>query len=214
MSKTNKLKKLFEEWKEAHNHESDSEYRSYKITDIKKDSFCNDGIICEEKFDGLLFIGKESHIDGDRIAITDDSFWLRKVANNEKKPQLFGTRLTMIANAYFYGNYTDIDTNKKDNGVLSKTAILNLNKRGGKSSTSYNSLRIYTEKYSDKIIEEIKIINPKIIVVCGVKELFDSLIKEKINNTNIKYIYLKHPSYRRISHKNYLADFQNQIENS
>ncbi|MGN0454227.1 MAG: hypothetical protein ACI4G1_03535 [Ruminococcus sp.] len=36
MSKTDKLQKLFEEWKEAHNKESDSEYRSYNITDIKK----------------------------------------------------------------------------------------------------------------------------------------------------------------------------------
>lgn len=64
MSKTDKLQKLFEEWEEAHKKESDSEYRSYNITNIKKDSFCNDGIICEEKFDGLLFIGKELWLCG------------------------------------------------------------------------------------------------------------------------------------------------------
>ena len=195
MDKTEKLKNLFDEWKNAHNEESDKKYNAYRIDNIEKSSFCYDGIVCEKQFDGLLFIGKESNI-GSKHTNLNDYFWLKEVAYNHENPYLFGTRLIMITNAYENGNKTGI--NEKPCDVLKKTALINLNKRGGKSSASFKSLKKYTEKYLDKIVKEIEIINPKTIVICGVKDLFDSLIKDKIGNGNIQYIYLKHPSYRRI----------------
>ena len=41
---------------------------------------------------------------------------------------------------------------------------MNINKRGGVGSCNLNILKNYYEKYEEEILEEIKIINPRIIV--------------------------------------------------
>lgn len=208
MSKTDELNNLFVEWKKAHENESNDEYKNYRVDNIDKNSFCNDGIICEEKFNGLMFICKESHIKDDNTG-----FWLKKVSDNDDvKPYLFGTRLILTANAFFSGNYTDIDSNR-DCNVLKQVALLNLNKRGGKNNTNNKSLEQYTYKYVDYIEKEISIINPATIILCGTGDLFNKYIKSKFDYNSVKLIYLKHPSYRCISHLNYLKELKKQIEN-
>ncbi len=199
-----KITDLFDSWKDA--HKTDEEYEKYKTEGIDKNYFCYDGIINEGDFCGLLFICKESHIDKDEPIDKDNYFWLREVAKGEKKPGLFGTRLSIIANAYF--------NNNEGLSVLKKVALVNLNKRGGKSSTEYKKLDIYTKKYATYIAKEIDIIKPKVIVLCGTKTLFDTYISKKLDKYKSEYspkiISLYHPSYKRISHKNYLNDFLNQ----
>lgn len=44
---------------------------------------------------------------------------------------------------------------------------MNINKRGGSSSTDFKELNKYAEKYKEFIKREIEIINPDYIICCG-----------------------------------------------
>ena len=45
---------------------------------------------------------------------------------------------------------------------------MNINKRGGFSYTNMAILNIYAMQFSDNIVSEIEIINPELIICCGI----------------------------------------------
>lgn len=194
-----KIKALFYRWKEAQLTESDEHYAEYRFGNVGKASFLPDGIIDYEAYSKsnikVLFIAKEANWGGNdtntEINDKDDVFWLQTVVKGPTKPTNFSNGIAMLNNAFITNNYNFVDENHKS---LENIAFINLNKRGGYSSCSYNTLSGYTKTYADYIAEEIDLINPDIIICCGdaVLYLVNTVVKIK---TNPRIIGVFHPSY-------------------
>lgn len=221
MSKTEELKALFEEWKDCHANESG--YLDYHNKEkgacdyIPKENFVCDGIMDELKFNEaqikILYIAKECNLDIRRYIETDpENFWAKKEVEKceryekcEKHEKCKGwfdcckslktsilKGILMLNNAIINNDYSK--PNKEHPTSLLNVAFMNLNKRGGLENSEFNSLEGYVKKYKDKISEEIRIIDPDIIVCCGedVKKLVN---KNSLAEAKVKVVWAYHPSY-------------------
>ncbi len=218
MNKHTNLADLFNDWHKKHKNEPDAEYNLYKNGNVDKESFCRDGIINESAYSSadkkILFIAKEGNegrgSNSTNVNINCD-FWLQGVANGVYGTTYFARRLAILANAYHNDEYTNPNNDIK---ILNKCAFMNLNKRGGYSRCSWNTLEHYTEKYACFIRNEIAIIAPKLIVCCG-KNLKALLEDNKLIPDlpeSAKTIEVYHPSYFVISNKRYIEALGNVLK--
>ena len=220
MSKTKQLQTLFEEWKKAQIEESDDNWTITKpkgTKNIKKQFFCEDGIIDESVYDTeklkVLFITNEANIENHlefipaNIGSRIDSF---KDYYTSKKDPWDGKMCERICCLF----QTIIDDYSKSPFIYARRfAFMNINKRGGDKDIGDGShLAKYCELYSNYILKEIEIINPDIIIWLGTKS-FNMDFKDKylnakkndgkyyieINNRMIPLIGTWHTSYYRIS---------------
>ena len=207
MSKIEELNKLFDKWKEKQsNEDKDSNTIPKIIKRIDKNSFTSDGFIFGEKAGGVLYILNESNLQ-DSSKESYDFFWLKgayKVENNINKSPI--PRRIELMQKYICSKVKDIN--------LQDISYMNINKRGGFSSRDNEALWNYYNEYKENFIfEEIKIIEPKIIVVCtGYKDIYKDLLEHQ---KDLKYKYIvnmKHPSYSYVSDKDYIEEFEKEVE--
>ena len=222
MSKTEELKTLFEEWKDCHANESDDEYYKYhkqkKDTSpdyIPKENFVCDGILDEFKFNvarpKILYIAKECNLDVRHYIETDPSaFWAIKDFEDNNLPILL-KGIAMLNNAIINNDY--LKPNKNSASLLN-IAFMNLNKRGGLKNCVWDTLYGYVEKYKDKISEQIRIIDPDIIICCGQSVKEDIVDKFHLAEAKVKVVWAYHPSYRRISDISKLEKLKENMENA
>ena len=139
---------------------------------------------------------------------TNDRFWMQNVVKSKAKNRNNyydnGQELSKeekkkdkTAQSTYYNclmaiaNET-IEQNEQNADVLKSCAYMNINKRGGQSSCNMTRLRDYSIAYKYYIQEEIRLLNPKNIIVLG------NLPKETLSiiaTNGIKtYTYPKHPS--------------------
>lgn len=201
------IAELFEKWKKEQTIETDEEYNTYKFEKVSKTSFLPDGIIDAEKYFSaskkVLFIAKEANWGGNNteneVNGTNSDFWLQSVVNNTGayagKETNFSKGLAMLYNAYTTNSF--VSPNYSHNG-LKNCAFINLNKRGGYSFCSYPTLVGYVQKYGKYIVEQIDLINPDIIICCGIA-LVDIVKNYAKPNCSAKIIGVYHPSYYGIS---------------
>ncbi|ADQ03903.1 hypothetical protein Calow_0304 [Caldicellulosiruptor owensensis OL] len=117
-------------------------------------------------------------------------------------------------------NYQDIDESKLKE-ALNMFAVINLKKEAGSGSSNYDDIFNHAEKYKNEWLEEIKIINPHLIVCGGTFDIIREVLK--INNimtcdSGAKYflkderVFLKfpHPAYQ-VSDKMLFAYFKETI---
>lgn len=188
------LNELFEAWKNAQINEIEWENTFPKKYENGqpiippeefKGSFCVDGFL-SDKFNGVLFILKESNTDGEYKG----TFWF-KDCENQKGWKKYKNALE------FYLKKLSLNDESYKN-----CAYMNLNKRGGYGRCDENQLGEYVKKYKHFIANEIEIIKPTYIVCCGANIIFE-LIKEIITEYKIKGITLydgyhpAYPSYRK-----------------
>ena len=207
MSKIQELNTLFEQWKEKQSQEDKNSNTIPKIIKrIDKDSFTADGFLFGEKAGGVLYILNESNLqEGTKESY--DFFWLKgayKVKNNINKNPI-PRRIELMQN---------IISNKIPEIDIQDISYMNINKRGGFSSRDNEALWNYYNEYKEKFIfEEIKIIEPKIIVVCtGFKKIYSDILK---HHEELKYKYIidmYHPSYSFASDEDYLDKFKKELE--
>ena len=71
------------------------------------------------------------------------------------------------------------------------------NKRGGFSYTDMTILNTYAMQFSDNIVQEIEIINPELIICCGIglKRIINMVYKKCNKNLNKDIIEVHHLSY-------------------
>lgn len=207
------LSELFDLWRKE--HENDEAFRQYEKRGVEKTSFECDGIINEETYNKqkskVLFIAKEGNMGGrDTNAVvnkTDDSFWFRGVVEGKNKRNLFARRIIMLCNALSSGDYDNVDSRSLD--AMSGAAFMNLNKRGGYRYCDWSVLEAYTIRFSEYIRREIELIEPDIIICCG--RGVEYLLREHVFKDSCKIpklIEVYHPSYFRISDKEYLRLFE------
>jgi len=212
LSMTEKLNKLFTDWKEQQEKEEDQSFSSYEKRAVCKTSFDPDGIINEKEYQSnprgkkILFIAKEGNVGGNsdknQVNKSNAVFWLRCIVNGDYSQTTFSNRLALLCNALHSEIFEKKD---KNHDILKRAAFMNLNKRGGYRYCNWSVLERYTEKYSDFIKNEIEIIAPDIIVCCGkgVKYLLEKyVVNQLICSPRLVEVY--HPSYFKISDKEYL----------
>lgn len=201
------ITELFEKWKKEQAIETDEDYNNYKFENVSKTSFLPDGIIDVKMYFNaskkVLFIAKEANWGGsdteNKVEGCDGDFWLQSVVTNTGefagKETNFSKGLAMLYNAYITNSFDSPDYSH--NG-LKNVAFINLNKRGGYSFCSYQTLVGYVQRYGKHIAEQIDLINPDIIICCGTK-LVDIVKRYAKPNCSAKIIGVYHPSYYGIS---------------
>lgn len=178
-----RLKLLFSYWEKAQNSESEESYRKtcpkglesvYKF----RESFIPDGCVDYELYEKagtkLLFILKEPSSNNNKEPSNlyigknnDESFenhWYKETINANNTDEKYRVRFERMASVF------SVDTKS--------TAMININKRGGFcNGTNDTKLKNYTKTYREFIVEQIKILNPDIIISCiggsAYYELFD-----------------------------------------
>lgn len=173
MGKIEELNRLFIEWENAQSVESE-ESLSLTINgkNIRKDFFEIDGIIDEDAFEKeeikVLFVSAEANCDeygaAKGVSKTDykkDYIEYYKTGYDSWRGKM---RERICALYGFITNQKD----KELHLLANKFAVLDLNKRGGRSQID-NGLHIveYTKVYKHFIRKEIKIIDPDLIVWIG-----------------------------------------------
>ena len=215
MKKTELLSDLFNKWEDAHAQENDA---SIALTingeNISKLNFERDGIIEEEIFEKekikVLFISAEANVDGygakDGVVKSDYKEEYLDYYKSGKDPWRGKMRERISA---LYGYLTGQKTNDFST-LANKFAVMDLNKRGGKSTIDGGKHIVeYTKVYKKFMKEEITIIDPDIIVWIGcntydqgIPELLDceSIDGKKYfkhNNKKIPIIRMWQTSYVR-----------------
>lgn len=177
--KYNSLDELFKAWQEKEMH--------------KGKVFNCDGIIDKKEWSNLpqnkriLFLLKEAYhgekqdglIQNSCYDLTSDlkengpwKMWYRVV---DWTYAILNTTETKLA------DYEECSKVPSNNEILRQAAVVNIKKSDGKSRSNYEELRNYVAADREELLEEIKLINPGVIV-CGYTS---SLFKEIIGKENI-----------------------------
>ena len=90
--------------------------------------------------------------------------------------------------------------------------FMNINKRGGFSYTNMAILNTYAMQFSDNIVNEIEIINPELIICCGIglKRIINMVYTKCDKELNRPIVEVNHPSYV-ISKEKYLDSFREEL---
>ena len=196
MTKTEELDQLFERWIAKQNAKGEK-------------SFCKDGIVNEEVFSKektrLLIISNESN-DGkkstpvlaDRRIAFRDYFSL---GHDNWRGKLRERCCEM------YKLLTDQKEMPTNEAAL-HFAFMNLNKQGGGEISNVSHIAQYCDSYKNEILEEIRIIDPDIIIWSGLKTISIACnqlgVKEQdgvktlcVNGRSVPVIATWHTSYYR-----------------
>ena len=173
MNKQEQLNQLFKEWKNAHHLEPDESLKkTINGKYIDKDFFEKDGIIDEVAYlnekTKVLFISAEANADEynakngiketDYCKVYIDYYYSGKDDWKGKMRE----RLSAI-----YGCITN-QPEMPFHELANRFAVMDLNKRGGKSTLDGGEhIKHYVEYYKEYIKKEIEIINPDLVVWIG-----------------------------------------------
>ena len=200
-----KMKKLFEKWKQEHKDDKLYEYDTPSIDGkiIPKENFISDGFCVSNviKENTILYIAKESHeYDKDSI--------INKEKINEYKylKKCFADNKNTSFPSRIRGMQEILGKDIKD------MTFMNINKRGGFSYTNMAILNTYAMQFSDNIVNEIEIINPELIICCGIglKRIINMVYTKCDKELNRPIVEVNHPSYV-ISKEKYLDSFREEL---
>ena len=221
---------------------------------MSDNGICYDGIVAEEEYEDsekVIFLLKETNgCDSNGSVATelndwDYRSWLEYQQHGNAEVPCFGQK-SFYRTFYNIGMWlqifatdfaaSDFEVFVQNGGLeeselrkaLGKTAIVNLKKTWGGSSTVWKDLKRYLENEKVKAVlrQEIKIISPK-IVLCGGKQVFDfakeifTAEKEFVLHISSKdlhcflsnsaaFIEFYHPSCRKS--REYLFDFAKEVK--
>lgn len=202
-----KLNKLFEQWKEDHKKDILYEYDTPNINGkyIPKGNFISDGFCVSNtiKENTILYLSKESHEYNKNSIIekeeTKEYTYLRK---NLSKNYMFPRRIKEMQKEL-----------QKEMGIdINDITFMNINKRGGFSSTNMAILNTYAMQFSDNIVQEIEIINPALIICCGIglKRIINMVYKKNNKTINKDIIEVHHPSFV-VNDTVYMNEFKREL---
>ena len=180
------------------------------------------GIIDVENYDtdnGILFIAKETN-GWDYSKGKTFRSWVEDMAKNNKVTGAIASKHPQIW--YNLGRWAKFISNpkldksklkeEKDLSGLKSIAITNLNKAEGESVSGKAFWKLVEEDLVINILlQEIKIINPKTIVLCGIKKKYIPQVIQNIDQ-NIKIIEMPHPSARNIKKLDMLVRLEKEMK--
>ena len=205
-----KIEELFAKWLK----------KSQSYSDDAKKHFYKDGIVDENIWFSQsnafrpLFILKDVNGNGSTDCATVSNFVKDINDDVQKGIETTWRRLVTLAEGLYKVYIKDQDTQKyeiigaeqKDRyeKALNRIAIMNLKKQEGEKSISDKTLRCYICRYRDEILEQIKLINPSVIICCGttIKPICDEF--EIFSDFADRIIITQHPS--RISARKFFDE--------
>ena len=163
-TKTEQLNRLFDQW---------IENCSFKV-------FMRDGIICEQRYENVLFIlkdvnnAKPDELNDMRIDVQTSlsggktwfniARWASALLDGKEFPRFQEDVFAIYKNDYHTFQHDQ----------LQRVSIVNLKKEAGGGNVSNTIVNKYAITHKNYLIKEIEICSPKIIVVCGVG-IFDGV---------------------------------------
>lgn len=168
------LEELYVLWQTSHHMEEDKAKETC-YQEIDQRSFHIDGIVCPQKFSGVIYLLKEpslkQYIEKGLTfpVITDIRQGLRKYRRGFQNEYGYLVGMQRI----LLGEEEKGLTNQQ---VADTLGIVYLNKRGGKEVQDNVWLK-YSYAYIEFIKRQIQLIQPRVIV-CGGEEIFDLVIEE------------------------------------
>ena len=96
---------------------------------------------------------------------------------------------------------------------INDITFMNINKRGGFSYTDMTILNTYAMQFSDNIVQEIEIINPELIICCGIglKRIINMVYKKCNKHLNKDIIEVHHLSYV-VGDDIYMNEFKDKLK--
>lgn len=96
---------------------------------------------------------------------------------------------------------------------INDITFMNINKREGFSYTDMTILNTYAMQFSDNIVQEIEIINPELIICCGIglKRIINMVYKKCNKNLNKDIIEVHHLSYV-VGDDIYMNEFKDKLK--
>jgi len=218
----NNLDKLFEAWRD---HDLP---KGWVIPCENKERFYPDGFVKQNEFGGkkILFILIEPHVECKKKMKPPQTCeecqhdWFANCILGGKIEEMS----FKLGRPYFdktlkmKQTIDGIDNGENDFASLREVAFMNVNKTGGGGNSSKRRiLEDYVNHYRPFIQREIELINPEIIVCCGLvlkgllKNILDSYV-ENNDDRKIRVVYMLHPArigvdkYKRIFQKLWESD--------
>lgn len=186
-------------------NENDKLYREWTNLKNESDTFVWDGIIDYHNWHNydlkLLFFAKEAYCDENTLEWDyTEEFRESKGNLSPKKSKPFFNRLrewTYTIDAAMHGKATinpqDFISNQaKCSELILSSAIINLKKINGKSSSSDKELRQITIDHRELLLRQISLIKPNIIIVCGTFGIIKDILfgkAKKIETCERSYDY-------------------------
>lgn len=192
-AKCETLEELYLLWQMMQQME-DEPYGSTCYGDIDQRSFHIDGIVSKDDFNGTLYILKETNMR-------------RYIQKGQTMPVISDVRQQLAAAKSQTGEVEYLDyiagmqkilNGEQEKGrmsvqkLLKQTAVLYVNKRGGKGAADEISMD-YGRYYIEFLKRQIRLLNPKTIVCCS-DEIFRLVVMEVFQNKKQKKnqeIYMK-----------------------
>ena len=210
ISKINNLDDLFIAWKEFQTNDGLYSLLNKYCKNIAPNAFARDGIVDNVIFQKtgykVLYIMNESNADSYVDITKDQSNWsftrnfkVFEQTGEKWKPSYLLTKICEMQRIILQ-NELGLQIDLQPSALT--LSVINLNKRGGGKhiSRSYfdEYFKPYVEKHTDFIKREVEIINPDLIIWCGVNTY--SLKEYVVPDIYKRKTFLMwHPSYTRIS---------------
>ena len=200
--------------------------------------FVSDGIVREEKDLKLwfqqeyrpLFLLREAYGEENSVQEWDITAYIRSVVDGERKDRPSPTWRNVARWAYGILKMSDdgefpafpessIITTKSDDHPLKQIAVVNIKKSNGQKTSKLGDLMRYAEYDATEIWQEIKLIDPTVIISANAKKIQDTLAEKngftidrqdwtshlEINNHKVILIEYWHPANRHPMIMNYYA---------
>jgi len=166
------MNELFQEWEKA--------YRENGI----EAKFVKDGIVNEEYYKNIVWILKETNdYEGALNELVND-----RVINNKKSMMWRGVTWHNIGRGTAKLLNPDLDIKEADKiwkKSLLHIAVMNIKKTTGKASSDWDEIFEFAKNYSEFIIKELELLNPKIVVLGGTKDALKNILSLQHQNKNI-----------------------------
>lgn len=167
-----------------------------------------DGAVNEESWsklpnDRILWILKEANdFLGDLRDLLNNPEKLYQYSNWKATYGLVAKVSYGILNRLEWGQWADdVDKLVKEDRILQKIAVINVNKSGGGSTSDERILTEAAEKFHDIIFKQIELLDPNIVILGGVNQFISKWIPK--DDTNRKWIVASHPGQRDLTHQQY-----------
>lgn len=211
----NKLTKLYELFEVFEKNEAE---RIGNLNCLKSKIIYDGYVGTPEDFDKserIMFIASEAN---DFNGCGEKSFWVKSMINKNNEHHRFITNINRIYKALMMSLYNKLDNEtiinklKNNNELLTNydslknIAFINLKKTGGKGNIDAFETQIkdnisflgWVDEHKKLLFDEISLINPKIIIVCGKKTqvAFRKITESYPLSDDITILYSYHPTSR------------------
>lgn len=183
-----------------------------------------DGIIDEEEYKRqtlrVLYVLKESYESEDenghiRKSILADDGWIGKYLNNNLGKNSDGKMLTKLTKMQYMIEHPDEDLDKIkvmkiDKNILRHIAFININKHGNGKRKCNTDLKQIIDQDCELLQEQIKIINPN-VVIFGCNKLLHYFMQK--TNFDKKIIFIETYHFSVLGYENFHNSIKHNLSN-